>query len=68
MMAANTYHQFLRLVFGMRKAQKNYFKLRTQSALVASKRLEKEVDEWIKTCGFQDPHPEPQATQPELKP
>jgi hypothetical protein len=67
-MTGNPYHEFLHLVFEMRKGQKNYFKLRTQSALIASKQLEKEVDEWIKTCGFQDPPVKPQATQPELKP
>ena len=66
-MTTNPYHLFLSLVFKMRQAQKNYFKLRTQSALIASKQLEKEVDEWIKVCGFQEQEVTPQATQPELK-
>lgn len=35
---------FVQLVAAMRRAQKTYFKERTQSALRESKQLEKEVD------------------------
>ena len=37
----------VRLVREMRVAQQRYFKERSQPALVASKRLEKEVDKWL---------------------
>lgn len=36
--------QFFRLVESMRKAQQNYFKMRTTQYLNESKRIEKEVD------------------------
>lgn len=39
-----TAQQFYRTVSDMRKAQKRYFNLRTQSALYEAKRLEKLVD------------------------
>lgn len=42
------YTEFVRLVFRMRKQQKEYFKTRQQSDLKASKALEKEVDDRIK--------------------
>ena len=46
--------QFVQLVGDMRAAQKRYFKERTQSALYESKRLEKEVDEWLKYMQTQE--------------
>lgn len=39
---------FVQLVSDMRTAQKLYFKHRTQWALQESKRLEKEVDSWLR--------------------
>lgn len=38
---------FIRLVMDMRIKQKEYFKTRLQSALIDSKKLEKQVDEAI---------------------
>lgn len=40
--------EFVRLVREMREAQKKYFRLRTQSDLLASKRWEKLVDDALK--------------------
>lgn len=39
---------FRELVRRMRDAQKAYFRERNKEALVASKQLEKQVDEWLK--------------------
>ena len=39
---------FLLLVEEMRRAQRAYFRLRTYEALQNSKRLEAEVDVWLK--------------------
>jgi len=43
---------FVRTVADMRAAQKRYFRDRTQSALQESKRLEKEVDQQLKTWAW----------------
>lgn len=42
---------FYKLVADMRHAQKEYFRTRSTSALEASKRLEKAVDEALKEKG-----------------
>ena len=49
----NPYHQFLRMVWKMRKAQKEYFKWKSQSALNTAKSLETKIDKWIEQCGFE---------------
>ena len=41
--------QFFNLVKQMREAQKEYFKTRSAQALDTSRRLEREVDKYIKT-------------------
>lgn len=38
---------FLELVYQMRQNQKQYFKTRTKGSLIASKELEKKVDEQL---------------------
>ena len=49
----NPYHHFLRLVWKMRKAQKDYFKYKSQSALTTSKSLEMQVDKWLEQASFE---------------
>jgi hypothetical protein len=43
-----TAKELARLVYNMRRAQKQYFKTRGSDALEESKRLEKEVDSKVK--------------------
>lgn len=50
---SNPYHHFLRMVWKLRKAQKDYFKYKSQSALNTSKSLEREVDKWLEQVGFE---------------
>jgi type IV pilus biogenesis protein CpaD/CtpE len=52
-MSTNSSLDFMRLVFRMRSAQKKYFKDHTTSALNASKRLEEQVDEYLKQIGIE---------------
>lgn len=44
--------EFVQLVYDMRRAQKNYFLAQTRKALVKSKQLEKQVDDWLAGCPF----------------
>lgn len=39
--------QFVQLVNDMRAAQQEYFRTRTKDALIKSKNLERQVDEWL---------------------
>jgi len=49
-----TITDFLQLIAKMRTAQKDYFQFRSKRDLQLSMRLEKEVDEAIKTINKQD--------------
>jgi len=42
--------KFISTVMDMRTAQKSYFKTREQKWLIASKQLERDVDNWIEDC------------------
>ena len=58
---------FVVLVNKMRVAQRRYFRERTQSALVDSKKLEQEVDEQLKGFFLASAEPEKKlAEQPDL--
>lgn len=46
------YQALAETVQAMRKAQRNYFKVRSQQALVDSKRLESAVDVRLATLGY----------------
>lgn len=48
------YNEFARLVRDMRAAQVSYFKTRSREDLVASKQLEKKVDEAIMSMGLKE--------------
>ena len=49
----NPYHEFLRIVYRMRTAQIKFFESKSASDLRLAKSLEKQVDEWLKRCGFE---------------
>jgi hypothetical protein len=49
----NPYHEFLRMVYRMRAAQVKFFNSKSSSDLKASIALEKQVDDWLKRCGFE---------------
>lgn len=49
-----TYKEFMALVAEMRRAQKAYSKMRTSDNLTLAKKLEKAVDEEIKTMPEND--------------
>ena len=49
----NPYREFLRKVYRMRAAQIKVFNSKSSSDLKAVVALEKEVDEWLKRCGFE---------------
>ena len=49
----NPYHEFLRKVYRMRKAQKAFFQDHLQKDQRAAMDLEKEVDRWLESVGFQ---------------
>jgi len=48
----NSYHQFLRMVRKMRKAQKDFFKNKSQSGLGLALHAEREVDKWLESVGI----------------
>lgn len=49
----NPYTNFLRLVYRLRRAQKNYFEHHTSGNLKAAKQLEAQVDKWLEQTGFE---------------
>ena len=48
------YEEFVELVLTMRQYQKRYFKNKRKDILIASKELEKKVDDWIDRNRFGD--------------
>lgn len=57
--------EFVRLVRIMRSRQKTYFHDRNKSTLVAAKKAEKDVDDWLKAHSQAAPV-EPAGNQPAL--
>lgn len=49
----NPYHEFLRKVYRMRKAQKLVKRMPGQVAKRSAEALEMEVDKWIDAAGFE---------------
>jgi len=49
----NPYRDFLRKVYRMRTAQVKFSNSKSSSDLKAVVALEKEIDEWLKRCGFE---------------
>jgi chaperonin cofactor prefoldin len=48
----NPYHQFLRLVWKMRKAQKDDQIFHSRRTRAACDSIERDVDKWMETVGF----------------
>lgn len=48
----NPYHQFLRMVWKMRKAQKDERIFHSRRTRAACDSIERDVDKWLETVGF----------------
>jgi hypothetical protein len=53
MAVTNPYHEFLRMVYRMRRAQKDFFKTKSRERQAEAMKLEREVDEWLESTSLQ---------------